>query len=216
LNSCCRPESYGAFFSEKGARRALRRYRRRGLDRLSTQITAVVRERGVHGRTVLEVGGGIGALEVALLEAGAERATNVELSPEYEEAAAELARERGVEQQVERRIGDFVAEPDVTDADTVVMNRVVCCYPDYEALVGTAADRARRLLVFTFPRERLLVRSLFGVMNLWLRLTRSGFRGFVHPAQAMLEVAQRRGMTPVVQRRGAFWQLAALERTSQP
>jgi SAM-dependent methyltransferase len=216
LNSCCRPESYGAFFSEKGARRALRRYRRRGLDRLSTQIAAVVRERGVRGATVLEVGGGIGALEVALLEAGAERATNVELSPEYEEAAAELARERGVEQQVERRIGDFVAEPDVTDADTVVMNRVVCCYPDYEALVGTAADRARRLLVFTFPRERLLVRSLFGLMNLWLRLTRSGFRGFVHPAQAMLEVAQRRGMTPVVQRRGAFWQLAALERTSQP
>jgi SAM-dependent methyltransferase len=214
--TCCRPETYGAFFSEKGARRALRRYRRRGLDRLSTQIAATVRERGVHGRTVLEVGGGIGALEVALLEAGAERATNVELSPEYEEAAAELARERGVEHQVERRVGDFVAEPDVSDADTVVMNRVVCCYPDYEALIGTAADRARRLLVFTFPRERRLVRWAFGLMNLWLRLTRTGFRGFVHPTQAMLEVAQRRGMTPVVQRRGAFWQLAALERTSQP
>jgi hypothetical protein len=53
-------------------------------------------------------------------------------------------------------------------------------------------------------------------MNLWLRLSRSDFRGFVHPTRAMLEVAQRRGLTPVVQRRGAFWQLAALERTSQP
>jgi SAM-dependent methyltransferase len=176
----------------------------------------VVRERGVRGATVLEVGGGIGALEVELLEAGAERATNVELSPEYEDAAAELARERGVERQVERRVGDFVAEPDVPDADTVVMNRVVCCYPDYEALIGTAADRARRLLVFTFPRERPLIRSVFGLMNLWLRLRRSDFRGFVHPTSAMLEVAQQRGMTPVVQRQGTFWQLAALERTSQP
>jgi hypothetical protein len=212
LSSCCRPEAYGAFFSEKGAQRALRRYRKRGLDRLSEQISRVVRERGVTGATVLEVGGGIGALDVELLEAGAERAINVELSPEYEQAAAELAGERGVEQRIERRIGDFVSEADVPEADAVVMNRVVCCYPDYEALVGTAADHARRLLVFTFPRERPLVRSAFRLMNLWLRLTRSDFRGFVHPAAAMLEVARQKGLTPVVQRKGTFWQLAALER----
>ncbi len=133
MSSCCRPESYGAFFSEKGARRALRRYRKRGLDSLSDRIASVVRERGVRGATVLEVGGGIGALEIELLAAGAERATNVELSPEYEEAAAELARERGVDERLERRIGDFVGVADVQGADAVVMNRVVCCYPDYDA-----------------------------------------------------------------------------------
>jgi 2-polyprenyl-3-methyl-5-hydroxy-6-metoxy-1,4-benzoquinol methylase len=215
LSSCCRPESYGAFFSEKGARRALRRYRKRGLDRLSAQIAALIRERDVRGATVLEVGGGIGALEVELLEAGAERATNVELSPEYEAVASELAREHGLEERVERRVGDFVGEPDLGAADAVVMNRVVCCYPDYEALVGTAADRTRHLLVFSFPRERALVRAAFGLMNLWLRLRRSDFRGFVHPPRAMLEVAQRRGMTPVVDRRGTFWQVAALERTTR-
>lgn len=215
MSSCCRPESYGAFFSEKGARRALKRYRGRGLDGLSARIAAVVREHGVEGATVLEVGGGIGALEVELLQAGAERATNVELSPEYEEAAAELARERGVERQLERRVGDFVGQPDVAEADAVVMNRVVCCYPDYEALLGTAADRARSLLVFSFPRERAVVRTAFALMNLWLRLSRSDFRGFIHPVRAMLEVAQSRGLTPVVQHRGFFWQLAALERPAQ-
>lgn len=212
MSSCCRPESYSAFFSEKAARRALRRYRRRGLDRLSARIAGVVRNHGVNGATVLEVGGGIGALEVELLEAGAERATNVELSPEYEEAAAELARERGVERLVERRIGDFVADSDAPIADTVVMNRVVCCYPDYEALVGAAADRTRRLLVLSFPRERPVVRAAFALMNLWLRLIRNDFRGFVHPVKPMIDLAQRRGLTPVVQHRGIFWQLAALER----
>jgi hypothetical protein len=213
VSSCCRPESYGAFFTEKGAQRALRRYRRRGLDKLSSRIAGVVREHGVRDATVLEVGGGIGALEVELIEAGAERATNVELSPEYEEAAAELARERGVEQRIERRIGDFVVETDLPDADAVVMNRVVCCYPDYEGLVGAAADRTRRLLVLSFPRERALVRTAFGLMNLWLRLMRNDFRGFVHPVRAMLEVAEGRGLTPVLVRRGFFWQVAALERT---
>lgn len=212
MSSCCRPESYGAFFSEKGARRALRRYRKRGLDRLSDRIASVVRERGVRGATVLEVGGGIGALEVELLAAGAERATNVELSPEYEEAAGELAREHEVVERLERRIGDFVGAADVPEADAVVMNRVVCCYPDYDALVGAAAERTRRLLVFTFPRERALVRAAFALMNLWLKLTRNEFRGFVHPVRGMLEVAQRQGLTQILEHRGSFWQLAALER----
>ena len=213
MSSCCRPESYGAFFSKKGAERALRRYRRRGLDKVSARIARVVKERGVAGTTVLEVGGGIGALDVELLQAGAEHATNVELSPEYEEAAAALASERGVQHRIERKIGDFVAETDVPEADTVVMTRVVCCYPDYEALVGAAADHARRLLVFTYPRERLLVRTAFRLMNLWLRLTGNDFRGFVHSSSAMLEVARRKGLSPVLQREGPFWQLAALERT---
>ena len=210
---CCRPEAYGAVFSEKSARRALRRYRRRGLDRLSSRMARVLRDEGVGG-TVLEAGGGIGALGIELLEAGADRATNVELSPEYEAAAAELARESGVEDRVERRVGDFVTEDEVGAADAVLMNRVVCCYPNYEALVGTAADRARRLLVFTFPRENVIVRAAFGVMNLWLRLSGSDFRGFVHPVQAMLQVAEDRGLRPIARHRGVFWQLAALERTA--
>jgi methyltransferase family protein len=208
---CCRPEAYGTVFSERGARRALRRYRKRGLDRLSSRIARMVRDQGVPG-TVLEAGGGIGALGIELVEAGADRATNVELSPEYEAAAAELARERRVEDRVERRIGDFVTEHDVEPADAVVMNRVVCCYPNYEALVGTAANRARRLLVFSFPRENVIVRAAFGVMNLWLRLSGSDFRGFVHPVQAMLQVAEGHGLRPIAQHRGLFWQLAALQR----
>ncbi len=215
MKSCCRAESYGAFFSEKAARRALRRYRKRGLDGLSARISAVVRDRGLRGATVLEIGGGIGALEVELLRAGAARGMNVELSPEYEEAAAELTAEHGLEGRIERRVGDVVTEPSVPEADAVVLNRVVCCYPDYDALVGAAAQRTRRLLVFSFPRERALVRLAFALMNLWLRLTRNDFRGFVHPVRAMLDVAERRGLTPVLEHRGLFWQLAALERAAR-
>jgi predicted RNA methylase len=94
VSSCCRPESYGAFFTEKGAQRALRRYRRRGLDKLSSRIAGVVREHGVRDATVLEVGGGIGALEVELIEAGAERATNVELSSSASSAGSATSSSR--------------------------------------------------------------------------------------------------------------------------
>lgn len=209
MSACCGSDAYASFFGEKGARRALRRYRRRGLDRLSHRIVEVLHGR-VDGAVVVEGGGGIGDLQVELLGAGAERAVNVELSPQYEEAAAELLRERGLAERVERRVGDFAA--DDAGGDVVVLNRVVCCYPDYRRLLDAAAGRARASLVLTFPVERRLTRWAFAGMNAWLRLRRTDFRGFVHPVDPMLDVVGEAGLTPFAERRGAFWQLVALER----
>jgi Methyltransferase domain len=212
MSSCCRPEGYAAFFSKKSARRALDRYRRRGLDKLSQRIVDTVRARGIENATVLEVGGGIGAVDVELIQSGAAKATVIELSPEYEDAAAELLRDRGLGERVERRIGDFAADPTAPTADAVILNRVVCCYPDYESLLGAAADRAQRMLVFSFPRRRLFVRVAFALMNAWLRIRRSDFRGYVHPPSKMLDVGERHGLTTTARKLGVFWEIAALER----
>jgi len=114
-------------FSERGARGQARSYRRSGLDAGSRRIVALLKERGVEGLTLLEVGGGIGAIQIELLKAGLTRAVSVELTPTYEESAAELLREAGFEDRVERRVMDFVnAGADIEAADIVVMNRVIC------------------------------------------------------------------------------------------
>jgi hypothetical protein len=69
----------------------------------------------------------------------------------------------------------------------------VCCYPDYERLLGAAADHARRALVFSYPPRNLLSRAFYVVFNLVMRLTGSGFRGFAHPPGAMLGVLEAAG-----------------------
>jgi hypothetical protein len=210
VSSCCGPEAYARFFGARGARRALRRYRRRGLDRLGRRIVEVLGGR-VEGAVVVEGGGGIGDVQVELLAAGAKRAVNVELSPEYEAAAGELLRERGLEARVERRLGDFAA--DDAAGDVVVLNRVVCCYPDYRSLLGRAAARARRTLVLTFPVERRLTRWGVALANAWLRLTRAdAVPAYVHPVEEMLDVVRAAGLIPFAERRGRVWQLVALER----
>jgi hypothetical protein len=211
VSGCC--SGYGEIFGEKAARRGLRRYRRRGLDALAADAVAFARSRGLDGATVLEVGGGVGALQVELLKAGAERAVNVELSPGYEEAAAELARAEGLERRLERRLGDFVLDEALVEpADVVVLNRVVCCYPDFEALLGAAARHSRRLLVFTYPRGGFLARLASGSINLFLRLRGCGFRTYAHPPAALLRTAQETGLRVAHERHGLVWQLAALER----
>jgi SAM-dependent methyltransferase len=214
VSRCCRPDAYREVFDEKHARKDVRRYRRSGLPKDAAAGVAFLRRRGIRGLTVLEVGGGIGAALIELVRAGAARAVNVELSPAYEPVAAKLLRESGVEaSRVEFRTGDFVAEADsIEPVDAVIMNRVVCCYDDYDALLVAAADRARRYLVFTYPRDNAISRLIAGLENLGFRLSGKEFRSFVHPASAMLAVAERRGLRPAEERRAPIWLTAALER----
>jgi predicted nicotinamide N-methyase len=208
---CCAPSGYEELFSERQARRDARRYRRKGLDRAARWIVETVRAQGVEGATVLEPGGGIGAIQVELLKAGAARSLVVELSPGYETVAAELAREAGVAERMERRLADFALAGD-GEADVVVLHRVVCCYPDYERLLAAAAERARRLLVFTYPRRALATRLLLALFNAWMALRGRRFRAFAHPPEAMLAVARGKGFRPIAQRRALVWQGAALLR----
>jgi 2-polyprenyl-3-methyl-5-hydroxy-6-metoxy-1,4-benzoquinol methylase len=211
--SCCPPKGYTSVFSKRAARRDARRYREGGLDDIGAEMVAFLRERGVEGATVLEVGGGVGALQLELLKAGAARATNLELSPEYEDAAAELAQEAGVAERVERRLGDLAADPGLAgEADAVLMHRVVCCYPDYDALVGAAAERTRRYLVMSFPRPRVLIRLGMGAVNLGARLLRWEYRTWVHPPEAIVAAAERHGLALVGESSGRIWQVASLER----
>ena len=142
-----------------------------------------MRERGIEGGTVLEPGGGIGAVEIELLKAGAARSTVVELSPGYEQVAAELAREAGVAERMERRVGDFAADG-TEPADVVVLHRVVCCYPDYERLLGAAAEKARQTVVFTYPPRNVVSRAVLGLVNLWLRHARLGVPDVRAPTRA--------------------------------
>ncbi len=208
---CVGPAGYEDLFSDRRARRDARRYRRRGLDRAAQWIVDTVRARGLEGATVLEPGGGVGAIQIELLKAGASRSQVVELSPAYEEVAAELAREAGVADRMERVVGDFAACGD-GPADVVVLHRVVCCYPSYDKLLTAAADRAQAVLVFTYPPRNLLSRALVALLNGAMRLRGWQFRAFVHPPAAMVEVVRSRGLEPYAYRRGPLWHGVACAR----
>ena len=98
-------------------------------------------------------------------------------------------------------------------ADIVVMHRVVCCYPDYERLLGAAADHARHALVFS-DRRGSRPRAPFTGLSISRRLIRSGFRGFAHPPAATLTVLEERGLAQTYEHHGRMWQIAGHERAS--
>jgi hypothetical protein len=206
VTSCCKPSEYRRFFNSKFAQRDLERYRRDGLTETERDLVTLCHE--VDGATVLEVGGGIGALQLELLDAGAARATNVELSGGYEDAARELFGER----ETERLVGDFVAL-DVAEHDLVLLHRVVCCYPDVDTLVGAAAGCTRRRLALTLPQQRRWIGWGLAAVNAWLRLSRCGFRTYQHPLDRIVAVAEARGLRLDERiRRGLLWESVAFVR----
>jgi magnesium-protoporphyrin O-methyltransferase len=159
----------------------------------------------------LRLGGGVGQVQIELLRRGAARTVNLELSPAYDVEAARLLREAGLEGRAERLLHDIAVDPDAVEpADVVVLNRVVCCYPDYERLLGAAADRARRLLVFSHPPRNAGSRAVVALQNAAFRLARKEFRTFAHPPQAMLDVCRARGLQPAYAHAGLVWQVDGL------
>ena len=213
MPGCCDPEDYQSVFSRRFARRQSRRYRRRGLTPAARGIADFVTSHGIVGATVLEIGGGVGHLQVELLRRGAAHVTNLEISKNYEAEAVQLLDAAGMTGQVTRRFLDIAQSPDdVAPVDIVVLHRVVCCYPDYARLLKAAANHARKTLAYSHPAANIVNRMEFGAENIYRRLTRNDFRAFVHPPEDMVRAAESDGLTVAYRSHARDWDVVGLTR----
>ncbi|NUP74760.1 MAG: SAM-dependent methyltransferase [Sinomonas sp.] len=217
MDSCCGPRDSGGYdeiFDARFSRAIARRYGRKGLRPAEQHIIRFLTGIGIKGASILEVGGGVGEIQLELLKRGAARAVNLELSQGYEEDAARLIEEAGFGGRIERHLGvDLAGEGDgVEPADVVVLHRVVCCYPDYERLLSAAADHARSALVFSHPPANLPARVFIRMMNGMLTAAGRSFRGYIHPPAAMLGILRNHGFEPVFRWRGPVWRIVGAVR----
>jgi len=214
MDCCKHNQNLNGVFNEQMARGDVAGYFKKGIDKHARVIVEAVRTHGVEGASVLEVGGGVGGLHLELLKQGAARATDVDVSSAYVAAAQSVAEKLGVRERVDYRVADFAHEAEsVPGADVVVLHRVICCYPEMPRLVTAAAQHARRLMALSFPTGAWYMRAGEKVMNFVMWLTRSGFRFYVHPPQAILATAAAAGLRPVQQKSSWPWQIVVFERT---
>ncbi len=211
--TCCHCPGVARMFDERTARRQLRRYRRRGPGKGTRQLVDAVAGDGVEGRTFIDVGGGVGAIQHELMERGAAGGTSADASPSYLEAARAEAEARGHADRIRYVEGDFVERSgEIDPADLVTLDRVVCCYPDMPALVGAAARLTRRTLGLVIPRGTRFVRGGVAIVNLFQRLRRHPFRVYVHDPREVEAVLAEHGLGRRYLREGAVWRVAVFGR----
>ena len=211
--TCCNQYCAEKQFDGKKAESDLQRYRRRGPDAVTRLMLAELRRWPLQGEDLLDVGSGIGVIGAELADSRLASATLVDASPAYLDVARAEIESRYESRPTRFLLGDFATIADtVTAADVVTLNRVVCCYPDAEALLRGAASRTRRLLAFSYPRDRWYMWVMTALENIWRRLRGSSFRTFVHQPERMAAVLEAAGLVRVA-RQGTFvWVLDVYRR----
>jgi magnesium-protoporphyrin O-methyltransferase len=210
MDACCGPPDrarYGDVFDERFAQRVARRYRTKGPSAVERRLLEFVVGTGIDDATVLEIGGGIGELQLELLSRGAARTVNLELSHEYEAEAQRLITAAGVGGRVTRTVGvDLAQHPESAPrADIVVLNRVVCCYPESARLLAAAARRADRAIAFSHPPRNWITRAVVAVENGMYRAEGRSYRAYVHDPEALCDTVRRQGFEIVRRDPGPVW-----------
>ena len=211
----CGCDGLAWMFDRKTAERDRDEYRRKGPDRTTRMLIDLIRPFGIAGSTVLDIGGGIGVIDQELLRAGADHAVLVDASP----ASLAVAREEAAGADLLDRLdiidGDFVRRADETAAaDIVTLHRVVCCYPDADALVGLSSARAGRVYGLVLPKDRWLTRAALGALNLTMRVRRKAYRAYVHPNARVDALAAASGLVPRAETGTFIWRVVVYERVS--
>ena len=182
-------------YDEKLAAADLARYRRHGPRPWARTLIEAIKAECVEGATLLDIGGGVGAIQHELLDSGAAKATAVEASSAYLTAARSESERRGLVHRVTYHHGDFVDLAElIQPADVVTLERVLNVYPDWERLASLSAERAQRLYGVVIPRDTLFVRLVITGINLVQRVRGHRVRAAVVPRDALERILRDQGL----------------------
>lgn len=206
MSCCAHCRDAGDFFSYKTAKNDLRRYLRRGPNKSTRLLLKAIRSAGINAGTLLDIGGGVGVIQLELFKHGLQHATNVEASSPFQMVSREEAKRQGVLDRTAYYFGDAVElEPQLPVTDIVTLDRVICCYPDVEKLIYASARKAARIFGAVYPRNRSGTRIAFWLGNLWFRLRGSDFRIYLRPSRQVDTLVRNLGFRRNSYERTFLW-----------
>lgn len=178
---CCDDELAFLGYDGLGAAEDLAKWRDGRLHPATRELIDAIRAQGVEGARLIDIGAGVGAVHLSLLEAGAQRAIDVDASPSYLATARGEAERRGLASRVEYRYGDVVElAGELPSADVVTLDSVICCYPYLPALLTAAMRPHPRVIGLTYPRDVWWMRAYMRLWNLGHALRGSPARYFIY------------------------------------
>jgi magnesium-protoporphyrin O-methyltransferase len=211
-SSCCR--AYEHAFDEDYAQGDLDDYRTKGPESSTRVLLDLIRgATDVRGATVLDIGGGVGAVHHELLKGGAASAVDVDGSSAYIAASKQEAERLNHAERVSYRRGNFVELADELErADIVALDRVICCYPDMPALVGAAAAKAQRVIGLAWPRDTWWVQAGLWGYNIIERFSKYPLFQSFHRVADVDRVIGEAGLRVHAARNAGWWHVRVYAR----
>lgn len=207
--SCCQCQGIEKEFNNKYATKNFKSYNKKGPFKLTKKLISAIEEIGVKGKTLLDIGAGVGAIQLELFKSGLKQSTDVDASSAFLDKAKQLAEINGLEKSIEFLHGDFSdLEDKIKEADIVTLDKVICCYDDMESLVKLSAAKAKSLYGVIYPRDNWLAKLSFSFSNIYLWITRSPMRVFVHNNVTVNSIITESGLKLKEHFTGYIWQVS--------
>ncbi len=204
MNSCCKI-TYNNTFDLKQARKEMAQYLKSGPKKSTKYLLKPLRERALVEGSLLDIGGGVGALIWELLENEIDHVYYIEISDAYSKVFKEQVVSRSVEKKVNILTGDFTEHHrSLPQVDVVTMDKVICCYQDYRPLVKLSLQKARKVYAYTIPRDIWWVKAVNKVESLIKSFT-NYLRTHIHPTAEIEEMVVSQGFTKIYQKTHREW-----------
>jgi len=196
-------------FDEENAIDELESYHEKGPGRSTRFLIEAIRSEGIAGMTLLDIGGGIGAIQLELLEDGIRQSTTVEASTAYFQLGQKEAKRLGYDDRIAYHHGDYtILAGEINAADIITLDRVICCYPDMQNLVGISSSNATKYYGAVFPRDTWWLKIGAKIIEPFFRLfTRSAFKFYVHSNLEIDSIIRSNGLELRFSRVSGIWNI---------
>ena len=202
--ACC--TDYQTTFDRKLAETELADYYSKGLKKMTRPLVDALQKQDLKGLSLLDIGGGIGVIVFELMKMGASKATNVEISQAYADVFQKEAARRGLSEKTQNLPGDFIdLAPQIEPADIVTLDKVICCYPDYKALVSLSIEKARKYYALILPRDTWWVKLLEFFEQPRRRWQGKTCKTFIHPVAKIEQLVAAAGFRKIEQLTQREW-----------
>lgn len=186
---CCGAD---LFFNKKTAEKEYRKYLKKGPSRVTAKIIQQLRQQEIEGKSMVDVGGGIGALQWWFLDNGGKQTTDIDASSGYLKQAEYHAAQKGWQNNTRFVMGDCVeVYNEIDDPHFITLVKVVCCYPNFEEILDSSCKKAIGHVSLSYPIDGIISQSIRMFGDLFFMLKGSPYRPFVHSVKKIRDVFAR-------------------------
>jgi len=188
---CCGAD---LFFNKTTAKKEYRTYVRKGPSRVTAKIIQQLENQDVKGKSMVDVGGGIGALQWWFLQNEGAKTTDIDASSGYLKQALNHAGENGWQDKTQFIMGDCTdVYPQIDDPDFITLDKVICCYPNFKEILVSTCQKSKRYISLSYPIDGIIAQAIRGMGALFFMLKKNPFRPYVHPVRQIRDVFTENG-----------------------
>lgn len=211
--NCCQREGIDKQFGKKITDSELKRYRKKGPRKTTKLLINALSENDIKNKTLLDIGGGLGLISFELFKKDLKYSILVDLSSSYLSHSKTEAQRLNLSDKIQTMEGDYVElSATIEPVDIVVLDKVICCYPDLEPLLLSSLTKSKYLYGLVYPHKSFYSTTLSRIMNLFLQLFGKSFRIYIHLDDEVEKIIKQNGFKKTFTGRWFVWNVCLYEK----